>query len=389
MELLARLEGHDNIINQAVIFNNEDGVLSISEDRTVRLWLKRERGSYWPSVCHLLLTQPSCMDLDEQSLRLFIGLECGTISEFSITDDYNRIEHKRYFMSHKSRVTGLLYSRPLNILLSVGSDKQFHWNDALMANRLGRFALQHSCTAVQFDPQTNHVFIADDNGQITMLKLESNNTCKHITTMRGHKGSIAVILWEPSNKWLFSAGSDKVITCWDIGNRKGAAYEMRGHKTRITSLYFSKDKKTLLSSSEDFSLVAWNMSAKRSEPPEWSKSDKCERCAKPFFWNFRVMYETKSMGLRRHHCRNCGKAICTDCSSRRITVPELGFEFQVRVCDECFPLFNEANQRSLAKFYRAHQHVNCMNYNEAKKLVLTAGFDKTMTLSALNLPTWS
>lgn len=385
MELVARLEGHEDIINQACILKDEDGVLSISNDKTVRIWLKRERGSYWPSVCHLLPFAPTCFYFEQDTKRLFIGLESGTISEFIVADDFNRIEHQRYFSSHQGAVTGILYSTTRKVLLSVGKDKQFHWDDSETGTRLGSYSCQYSCTAVQFDSQSKHVFVAEQNGQISMLKLEQNST-KHITTLHGHHSSIKALLWEPLNKWLFSAGTDKVITCWDIGGCKGTAYELRGHRSRVSSLCYSKLSKLLLSGGEDCALVAWNMEAKRVEAPQWSESDNCQRCNRPFFWNFKAMYETKTIGLRQHHCRNCGKAICGDCSQRRSTIPTSGFEFQVRVCDECFPLFSEATRKPLAKFFSATHIVNCMDLNESKGMLLTTGYDKTITLWNLN---WS
>lgn len=42
------------------------------------------------------------------------------------------------------------------------------------------------------------------------------------------------------------------------------------------------------------------------------------------------------LGIRQHHCRHCGKAICDSCSSNRINIPIMGFEFDVRICNPCF-----------------------------------------------------
>lgn len=386
MELIARLEGHEDIINQACILKDEDGVLSISEDKTIRIWLKRERGSYWPSVCHLLPAAPACFYFDQTLKRLFVGLDNGTISEFNVTDDYNRVEHQRYFSSHQGKVSAILYSGTCKLLLSVGRDKQFHWDDSETGTRLGSYACQNSCTSLQFDSQSKHVFIAEQNGQISMLKLEANNTCKHITTLQGHQDSIRSLLWEPHNRWLFSAGADNLIICWDIGGRKGSAYELQGHRSRVTSLCFSKLAKSLLSGGEDCAVVSWNMEVKRMETPPWIESDNCQRCNRPFFWNFKAMYETKTIGLRQHHCRNCGKAVCGDCSQRRSTIPTLGFEFQVRVCDDCFPMFSDATRKPLAKFFSAPHHINCMDLNESKALLLTTGYDRTISLLSLSWP---
>lgn len=71
------------------------------------------------------------------------------------------------------------------------------------------------------------------------------------------------------------------------------------------------------------------------QTPVWVESDNCQRCQRPFFWNLKSMYDQKTIGLRQHHCRKCGKAICDSCSSNRTTYPLMGYEFAVRVCDEC------------------------------------------------------
>lgn len=92
MQLLSKLEGHQDVVNMAVILRGEDGIISISDDkyvyrfvhlmciesldrwltlllfsRTVRIWLKRDVGNYWPSVCHIVPCMHSftnCFSID-------------------------------------------------------------------------------------------------------------------------------------------------------------------------------------------------------------------------------------------------------------------------------------------------------------------------------------
>ena len=60
-----------------------------------------------------------------------------------------------------------------------------------------------------------------------------------------------------------------------------------------------------------------------------------QSCGRPFFWNMRAMMDQRQLGLRQHHCRHCGRALCGRCTTQRIPIPSMGFEFEVRVCSPC------------------------------------------------------
>lgn len=36
-----------------------------------------------------------------------------------------------------------------------------------------------------------------------------------------------------------------------------------------------------------------------------------------------------------HHCRSCGQGVCDDCSQKRQPVPHRGWDYPVRICDNC------------------------------------------------------
>lgn len=92
------------------------------------------------------------------------------------------------------------------------------------------------------------------------------------------------------------------------------------------------------------------MDAPRMETPAWQTSDTCQECNAPFFWNVSAMWQMKVcpfpppslilfsfqvVGLRQHHCRTCGHAVCNSCCSHRTTFPPMGFELPVRICKSC------------------------------------------------------
>mmetsp|Transcript_35806 Transcript_35806/g.43232 ORF Transcript_35806/g.43232 Transcript_35806/m.43232 type:complete len:515 (-) Transcript_35806:126-1670(-) len=58
--------------------------------------------------------------------------------------------------------------------------------------------------------------------------------------------------------------------------------------------------------------------------PEGCSAVNCSRCLQVF-----------GLFTRRHHCRACGGAFCSSCSTPRLRLPERGFVYPVRVCDRC------------------------------------------------------
>ncbi|KAG5282817.1 hypothetical protein AALO_G00034940 [Alosa alosa] len=59
--LLSKIETSQELVITAVIIPKEDGVISVSDDRTIRVWLKRDSGQYWPSVYHSMPATCSCI----------------------------------------------------------------------------------------------------------------------------------------------------------------------------------------------------------------------------------------------------------------------------------------------------------------------------------------
>jgi hypothetical protein len=73
--------------------------------------------------------------------------------------------------------------------------------------------------------------------------------------------------------------------------------------------------------------VSVNTSKKAAQ---WIDSDFCVACQRDF-----------SFVARQHHCRNCGRAFCDNCSSNNSAIPGV-FIDAVRVCDSCYEDLTEA-----------------------------------------------
>ncbi|XP_064104022.1 WD repeat and FYVE domain-containing protein 2-like isoform X2 [Macrobrachium nipponense] len=377
--LVSKIDGNADDVNAAILLNGGSGVISVSDDKSVRIWQRRDNGQYWPSVCHFLPSIPSCLHYTAHIRRLFMGLDNGTVTEFEVASDYNSIRHIRDYISHQNRVTGVMYCQDSEWALSVSRDKFFVYHCTESGRRLGGHQCTGWCTALQFDSKSRHVFVGDYSGNITMLKLEENGP-QVITTLKGHNGSIRSLAWDIDRQLLFSGSFDQSVIVWDIGGGKGTAFELQGHTNKVSSLVYGPVSRQLISGAEDATVVFWDMKANRQETPEWLEADSCQYCERPFFWNIRAMMDQKQIGLRQHHCRKCGKAVCDNCSSKRTTIPIMGFEFDVRVCDKCHSTISETDRASLAKFHEVKHNVVFMDMDEESGLLLTVGQDRVMKI---------
>jgi len=64
-----------------------------------------------------------------------------------------------------------------------------------------------------------------------------------------------------------------------------------------------------------------------SQEPVWGEGDLCEECQAKF-----------GLTTRRHHCRHCGRLLCSKCSTKEMPIIKYNLSKQVRVCDTCADL---------------------------------------------------
>ncbi|XP_067622231.1 WD repeat and FYVE domain-containing protein 2 isoform X2 [Eurosta solidaginis] len=335
IELLSKLDGSGDDINFAIFIPGENGVISVSEDKTIRVWLKRDSGQYWPSICEYMPSGCTSIFYNASDRHIYVGQDNGTVTQYTFSDDCNRLYFIRDFLSHQARVMQVVYAKILKWILSCGKDKLFVYYSTETGNRLGSYSFETPCTSLQFDSMAKYAFVGNSNGIITMLKCDAHGA-QFVNTFKGHNTSIRCLKWVEEHQLLFSGSCDQTIFVWDVGGKRGTIYELQGHSNKISGFAYANSTQQLISGGEDSVIVIWEMNAMRKEVPGWVEHNSCQLCQRPFFWNFRAMMDQRQIGLRQHHCRHCGKAVCDTCSSNRINIPIMGFEFDVRCCDSCY-----------------------------------------------------
>lgn len=231
-------------------------------------------------------------------------------------------------------------------------------------------------TLNKYDPKNNYGFVADYSGQINVLKLDTTGF-SFVTTLKGHQSSVRCLCYDTERRILYSGGFDQIIVVWDIGSQQGTAYELTGHKGKIRALYFSATHK-LMSAAEDKVMGVWDLETERQETAEWGAGSACEKCGVPFFWNIKEMWAQKTVGVRQHHCRRCGRAVCATCSSQESTFPPMGFEIPVRMCEDCHSDISTDDRTPLATFMSLSNTISFMDMDEGRGILVTTDTDKVI-----------
>ncbi|KAK0394216.1 hypothetical protein QR680_000626 [Steinernema hermaphroditum] len=382
-ELLTKIEGNPARINGVCLFTREDGVVTISEDRVLRVYLKREAGQYWPSIHQPLLLVPTVVHLDEQSLRVFVGFVNGRVVEYALGDDFNSATEKRGWSVHTNIVTGVIYASESDVVISCSRDKSVLAHCSATSAKVGSFLCETSCTALEYDSLSKFVFVGDFGGHVNVLRM-MDNSIQLVKRLSAHTGPITSLAWDFSRQMLFSGSSDQLVIMWDLGGKKGQAYELNGHDSKVMRLQYAQEKGRLFSADAAGTLVCWDMMANRIETPDWRSSDNCELCDSPFFWNFKAMWDRKVVGLRQHHCRTCGKAVCGNCCNNWTKYPPMGYEKPVRICTVCNQKMTEHPEQfdltSLASTCDLRQGIVCLDLKEKIGRLATVTYDRVIMI---------
>ena len=215
----------------------------------------------------------------------------------------------------------------------------------------------------------------DLNGTITLLQLSEGNV-KELSKLKGHEHSVRALGWDPKRQLLFSGSFDSTAMIWDIGGKKGVTYDLSAHTKKIKTLVHVENGHKLITSGDDRRIICWDLDVERVETPQWNESDTCELCGVPFFWNVAV----KINANRQHHCRHCGKALCDKCCRSRARIPKMGFETDVRVCEECHQSIRSEDLTPLARVYDAKHQVMKMYWDEETKQLIKCGRDRLIKI---------
>ncbi|XP_056441830.1 TAF5-like RNA polymerase II p300/CBP-associated factor-associated factor 65 kDa subunit 5L isoform X1 [Gadus chalcogrammus] len=202
------LRGHSGPVFRTAFLTDSSGLLSCSEDTTIRYW---DLGSFTNTALYRGHAYP-VWDVDVSPCSL-------------------------YFASGSQDRTARLwtFSRTYPLRLYAG-----HLADV---------------DCVKFHPNSNYLATGSTDKTVRLWSTQQGASVRLFT---GHRGPVLALAFSPDGKYLASAGEDQRVKLWDLASG-GLVKDLRGHTDGVSSLSFSPDSSLLASAAADNSVRVWDV----------------------------------------------------------------------------------------------------------------------------------
>ncbi|KAG9330513.1 hypothetical protein AGOR_G00100600 [Albula goreensis] len=202
------LRGHCGPVYRTTFLTDSSGLLSCSEDTTIRYW---NLSSFTNTVLYQGHAYP-VWDLDISPCSLYFASA-----------------------SHDRTARLWTFSRTYPLRMYAG-----HLADV---------------DCVKFHPNSNYLATGSADKTVRLWSTQQGSSVRLFT---GHRGPVLALAFSPNGKYLASAGEDQRLKLWDLAS--GTLFkDLRGHTDTITSLSFSPDSSLVASSSMDNSVRVWDI----------------------------------------------------------------------------------------------------------------------------------
>ncbi|KAF7646855.1 hypothetical protein LDENG_00181500 [Lucifuga dentata] len=210
------LRGHSGPVFRTTFLMDSSGLLSCSEDTTIRYW---DLGSFTNTALFQGHAYP-VWDVDVSPCSLYFA----------------SASHDR-----TARLWTFSHTYPLRLYSGHLADVD----------------------CVRFHPNSNYVATGSTDKTVRLWSTQQGASVRLFT---GHRGPVLSLAFSPNGKYLASAGEDQRVKLWDLAS--GTLFkDLRGHTDSITSLSFSPDSSLVASSSMDNSVRVWDIRNSHSGTP--------------------------------------------------------------------------------------------------------------------------
>ena len=219
------LRGHTGAINALAWHpTNSQRLVSVSSDRTVRVWLFAE------GITHTRLTGHTGAVLDvawEQDGTEFHSTSSdGTILAWSPRTGFIEVKVKKTYPIVAISLKGAL--------------------------RLYTTEPEETSVDLSWDAKRAVIGFTDNTIQVTTVR-----PYNHLHTLTGHTGSVNAVVWSPDDMRIVSGSADRTVRVWDPQTGE-LLKTLRGHTGSVNTVAWSPDGTRIVSGSDDGTVRIWD-----------------------------------------------------------------------------------------------------------------------------------
>ena len=247
---IGTFRGHSDIIRSLIFQKDDSGLISGSDDKTIRsrnLDLSNSQIFGSPNVRHT--GKVTALILSSDGKILVSGSADKTV--------------KIWFLESKSdpyTLTG--FAAPITSLAISPNDELFAIGSFENNIRIRRLEDGKIIRSINVGSGVNSLCFSPDGKLLAvggfnhLIKLWNMETGEEFCSLSGHEELISSIQFSPDGKQLISSSGDSTIKIWQIENQK-LLETLRGHTDAITSMVITNDGKTIISGSADKRIGIW------------------------------------------------------------------------------------------------------------------------------------
>jgi WD40 repeat protein len=247
---IGTFRGHSDVIRSLIFQKDDSGLISGSDDKTIRsrnLDLSNSQIFGSPNVRHT--GKVTALVLSYDGKILVSGSADKTV--------------KIWFLESKSdpyTLTG--FAAPITFLAISPNDEFFAIGSFENNIRIRRLEDGKIIRSTNVGSGVNSLCFSPDGKLLAvggfnhLIKLWNVETGEEFCSLSGHEELISSIQFSPDGKQLISSSGDSTIKIWQIENQK-LLETLRGHANAITSMVITNDGKTIISGSADKRIGIW------------------------------------------------------------------------------------------------------------------------------------
>jgi len=241
--------GHEGEVLDAIWSPDESKILTISSDKTIRVWNARTG------------KQLTILEGHQGRLVKVLWSKDGTKVVSLGTDLTPRIwdiatgDEIATLVGHTARINDIIWNKNETQIITVSSDKSVRiWNATSGIQLLELLDHEGHVISARWSPDESQILTASTD---ETAKIWRSDNGQQILELTGHTNRIEHALWNKEGTIVLTASADKTARVWDANSGQVLAL-LEGHTSEVTQASWNADETRILTVSEDKTARIWD-----------------------------------------------------------------------------------------------------------------------------------